>query len=433
MKRRRFLYGMGVFSLSALTAAPSLSKSWVKSEAVRPGYRATYFVPGYHPKIAYYRGKPVSEVPALRRNIPKGYDGNMVLLNRISERGEPTVRTLMPVKGHDIDIHPDGHIGVFNTQNGPTMVSFDPKTLEMGVFHVYEEGIFGGGHSVFLPGSDNMAVTERTAYRKFTGDLKAHEGRLAIRDTKTLKALETYPCHGIAPHEVQLMRDGKHLAVANYGSAYDPKYEKNRPLLLDPSVTIIELASGKLVESIRPAKPAGEIRHLAAYDRKRIFCLQNMFAPPAEQARLLAGVDEFLLPDLAPKYGMLQTAPPMLQADAAEGGSFANLTTPNMRSMLRAQSVTYDPVHDEAIATFPGANRVLVFRGTDGGLVREIDTAASGGLRLPRGVCLHPDGEHYAVAGDFQDIALFRRGSHERVHDRSIYTLLFGHSHITAI
>ena len=379
--------------MSALAAAPTLSKSWVKPQAARPGYRATYFVPGYHPKIAFYRGKPVSQVPALRRNIPKGYDGKTVLLNRISERGEPTIRMLMPVKGHDVDIHPNGHVGVFNTQNGDTMVSFDPKTLELGVFHRFEEGIFGGGHSVFLPGSDTMAVTERTAYRKFTGDLKAHEGRLAIRDTKTLKALELYPCHGIAPHEVQLMRDGKHLAVANYGSTFDPKYEKKRPLLLDPSVTIIELASGKLIEHIRPAKPAGEIRHLAAYDRKRIFCLQNMFAPPAEQARLFASVDAFHLPDLAVKYGMKHSALPMLRAEAGTRGDFTDLTTPNMRSMLRAQSVTYDPVHDEAIATFPGANRVLVFKGTDGALVREIDTEATVGIRLPRGVCLENGGD----------------------------------------
>lgn len=339
----------------------------------------------------------------------------------------------MPVKGHDVDIHPDGHIGVFNTQNGNTMVSFDPKTLDMGAFHIFEDGIFGGGHSVFLPGTDLIAVTERTKYRKFTGTLTAHEGRIAIRDNKTLKALELYPCHGIAPHEVQLMQDGKHLAVANYGSTFDPKFEKNRPLLLDPSVTIIELASGKLVETIRPAKPVGEIRHLAAYDRNRIFCLQNIFVPPAEQLRLLASVEEFHLPDMAVKYGMKQTALPMLKADPGTNGHFADLTTANMRSMMRAQSITYDPVHDEAIATFPGANRVLVFRGKDGVLVREINTEATGGIRLPRGVCLHPDGEHYAIAGDFYDIALFRRGSHERVPDRSIYSTLFGHSHIIAI
>jgi len=433
MQRRDFLFGVGALSMSALAAARATGKSWVKPPSVRPGYRATYFVPGYHPSIAYYRGKSVLEVPMLRRNIPKGYEGNLVLLNRISERGEPTVRTLMPVKGHDVDIHPGGHVGVLNTQNGNTMATFDPATLDLDVFHEFEAGIYGGGHSVFLPGGDVMAVTERKAFRKFTGDPKAHEGRLAIRDNKTLKALETYSCHGIAPHEVQLMRDGKHLAVSNYGSVYDPKFEKNRPLLLDPSVTIIELASGKLVETIRPAKPAGEIRHLAAYDRTRIFCLQNIFAPPAEQMRLLASVDDFHLPDLVVKYGMKQTALPMLKAEARAGGYFTDLTTPNMLSMLRAQSITYDPRHDEAIGTFPGANRVLVFRGADGMLVREIDTEATGGLRLPRGICLHPDGEHYAVSGDFHDIALYRRGSHERVHDRSIFSVIFGHSHITAV
>ena len=100
---------------------------------------------------------------------------------------------------------------------------------------------------------------------------------------------------------------------------------------------------------------------------------------------------------------------------------------------VAAESITYDPVHDEAIATYPGANRVLVFKGAEGALVREIDTEATAGIRLPRGICLHPYGEHYAIVGDFNDIALFRRGSHERILDRSIYTMLFGHSHITAV
>jgi len=150
------------------------------------------------------------------------------------------------------------------------------------------------------------------------------------------------------------MPDGKHLAVANYGSTFDPKYGKKRPLLLDPSVTIIELAGGKLVETIRPAEPAGEIRHLAAYGCNRIFCLQNIFAPPEEQLRLLAGVDEFHLPDLVVKYGMKQTALPMLKAEAVAGGNFTNLSTANMRSMLRAQSETRFAVNGAYEFTLPG-------------------------------------------------------------------------------
>jgi hypothetical protein len=433
MQRRDFLLGLGSIAGASAFGTQASAISWAEPQAVRPGYRAAIFSPGYHPKLAFYNGRQSIRVPELRRNLPKGYEGNLVLLSRFSERGEDTIRTLMPVKGHDVEFHPSGKMGIFCSQNGDTLLTFDPQTLDLGVFHHYQDGFFGGGHSVFLAGGDSVAVTERKPYVKFSGEIKNHEGRVAIRDSTTLKALEHYPCHGIAPHDVQVMKDGKHLAVANYGSTYDPKFKSDRPLLLDPSVTIIEIDSGKLVEHIRPSKQMGEIRHLAAFDRTRIFCLQNTFVPIQEEARLWHNHGGFHLPNTVRKYNMIQTSLPVLSTSGTDGEGFSNLVTPNPASMIRAQSVTYDIKHDQVIATFPGASRVLVFNGADGSLVKDIDTIAGGGLRWPRGLCLHPDGEHYIVAGDMEDIALFRRGSHERVAGRSMYTLLFGHSHITAL
>ena len=435
MHRRQFLKASAAVAALAAGAAanPAGAESWVGKRPRRPGYRAAIYVPGYHPELAYFRGRPIADVPELRANIPAGYrggKGGIVLLSRVPEGGGPVVRRLMPVKGHDVDIHPDGDIGVLNSQNGATMVSFDPETLDLAVLHEYEDGAAGGGHSVFLPDGAHLAVTERSAYRPYTGDVTAHEGRIAIRDVKTLKAVETYSCHGIAPHEVQLMADGKHLVIANYGSTYPPDGDSKLPYLLDPSITIVELVSGKLVERIRPDTPTAEVRHVVGYDRARIYALQNRFVDRTAREKLMASVPDLYIPDFAAKEGRVHDALPVLHAGK---DGFIERSTPDMAHMVRPQSITYDPVHDDVIATFPGANRVIVFNGADGSLKRQIDTAATGGLRLPRGLALHPDGEHYIVAGAYQDIALFRRGSHARVHDRSIYTLLFGHSHLTAI
>jgi len=435
LRRRDFLRGSTALAAAALAPGGAWAESWVTPRPVRPGYRATYFVPGYHPTAARFRGQPALVSAELRTNLPEGYTQDVVLLSRVPEDGSAPTRKLMPIKGHDVDIHPSGRIGVFNSQNGSTMLSFDPDSLELLVLHHYEDGITGGGHSAFMPDGGHLAVTERSAYRPFSGDLKAHEGRIVIRDVRTLKAVESYSSHGLAPHEVQLMRDGKHIAVANYGSAYAPDGGSKLPYVLDPCITILELASGKLVERIQPPaeKATAEIRHVAAYDRDRVFALQNKFVSPSEQAALLLGADDLYLPDLAVKEGKVETAVPVLHANAGGTPGFEELVTPELRHMIRAQSITYDPSHDQAIATFPGANRVVVFAGSDGAIVREIDTAATGGLRLPRGLALHPDGVHYAVAGAYNDVALFRRGTHERVPERTVYTLLFGHSHMTAI
>lgn|GEM_PF-826742 len=436
LQRRGFLRGVSALALTGLlTPRVASGESWVQARPRRPGYRASYYVPGYHPSAARHRGQPALASPSLRRNLPAGYEQDIVLLSRVPEDGSPPVRMLMPVKGHDVDIHPDGRIGVFNSQNGATMLSFDPVSLELAVLHRYEDGVAGGGHSVFLPDGNHLAVTERSAYRPYSGTPEAHEGRIAIRDVGSLKAVESYSSHGMAPHEVQLMHDGKHIAVANYGSAYAPDGGSQLPYVIDPCITILELASGRLVERIRPREGRGtaEIRHVAAYDRDRVFALQNKFVSPGEQAALLAGADDLYLPDLAAKEGKVETAVPVLHAARGGAPGFDELVTGELRHMIRAQSITYDPVHDEAIATFPGANRIVVFAGRDGSVLHEIDSAATGGLRLPRGVTLHPDGEHYAVAGAYNDIALFRRGSHERIMERTVYVLLFGHSHITAI
>jgi hypothetical protein len=43
-----------------------------------------------------------------------------------------------------------------------------------------------------------------------------------------------------------------------------------------------------------------------------------------------------------------------------------------------------------------------------------------------------PDDETYAVAGDWENIFIFRRGSHTLVREASVYETLFGHSHIAA-
>jgi len=90
----------------------------------------------------------------------------------------------------------------------------------------------------------------------------------------------------------------------------------------------------------------------------------------------------------------------------------------------------YDAPHDRMPATVASSHCVLAVSGATGRIERVIRTDRLG-LRYPRGLALHPDGEHYVVSGSWRDLALFRRRDHSPVPERSLHTVFFDHSHMT--
>ena len=98
--------------------------------------------------------------------------------------------------------------------------------------------------------------------------------------------------------------------------------------------------------------------------------------------------------------------------------------------MQRGQSIVYDPVHDEALITYPTSHAVAVIEAGNGSIKRIIRTDRLG-LQRPRGIALLPDRAHYAVSGHWRDIYVFRRGTHELRREACRYASLFGHSHLT--
>ncbi len=64
------------------------------------------------------------------------------------------------------------------------------------------------------------------------------------------------------------------------------------------------------------------------------------------------------------------------------------------------------------------------------GAVKHVMRTDRMGLRRPRGLALHPDGVHYVVSGSWENVFVFRRGSHELVRDACRYEVLFDHSHL---
>lgn len=243
---------------------------------------AALFVPGYHPA----RVTPLDEPADSRRRRARG--GPQTLLTRIVPFG--TVRqAVFPVIGHDVAMSPDGRTGFLGRMNlgggegAGHHVTFDPETLEMiAQGRATGPGWRGSGHVVLLP-DGHILCSERAPARPWTGHQGTHHGRLTIRDPATLAVIDSLSCHGIDPHALRLTGDGL-VVVANYGSVPPPAGGGRRWQVVAPSVTVLDLASGRLVARHPVPDPEKELRHLALGRDGRILGIRAHQADPGQDA-----------------------------------------------------------------------------------------------------------------------------------------------------
>jgi DNA-binding beta-propeller fold protein YncE len=428
MRRREFLAGgAGLVGIGAAGRAASAREA---APVIR-SKPAVYLVPGYRTDLAHYRGRAVEEAPDLRRALPADYRGPTTMVTRIDEADGSVRRALMPIRGHAIALRLGGGSAVWNSMEGDTVLVFDPASLEIGAIGGFAgEGMVGGGHAVFTPGGAEIVVTERRRREVYSGRPADHYGRVSIRDAATLRVIESYGAEGMAPHDIALMEDGKHVAIANYGS-HLPK-DAWRPEIVEPSLTILELASGRVVARLTPPQPMAELRHLAAAGFDRIAAVLVRRGSLEEESALLSDCAEVYEADSSTRDAGAYLPAPVIRFDGLDPRSATLSWPPDSLTARQAQSIVYDRKADEVLVTFTSSHAIGVFSGADGRAKQLIRTDRFG-LRYPRGIALHPDGVHYAVSGSWRDIALVRRGAHEVDAGRSIAVVLFDHSHIAVV
>ena len=251
------------------------------------------YIPGYMPKDAFFEGVRAFEHRRLMRAVPKDYDGSVRLLTRLGMDGE-VAQALFPVYGHDVGINPDGRTGFFGNLEERSYVTFDPKSLDLiALGSPVAEGWIGGGHGVFIDGGAVLALSERAPKVGYLGRPDRHFGRITLREPETLKVLESYSTHGVSPHDIRLLADGEHMAIANYGSVVPRgKDDYGIPLkIVEPSVTVINLRSGKLEAKYASRSRDMEIRHLCAHDLDTIYAIQTELDTGGKDQRYLAKND----------------------------------------------------------------------------------------------------------------------------------------------
>ncbi|MCP5367218.1 MAG: DUF1513 domain-containing protein [Hyphomicrobiales bacterium] len=432
MNRRQFVrQGLALAAGAGFAAAAGPALGAGAPRATAPGAAAAaLLVPGYRPYRARVGGRPIDQDPAFRRNLPRGYDGATTLVTRLDPDGRVR-RALMPVRGHQIVPHPGGGPAFFNSIEGDGFCTFDPATLALDrVLTPHRPGFVGGGHAAYSADGRHLFVLERRTPGAYSGTPADHFGVVAVRDAATLAVVDAFSCHGIGPHDIALTDGGRTLAVANYGSTdWGDSEDGTPPNVIEPSVTLLDAASGALRRKVAGRAGRYEIRHLACPPAGPLVAIQTRLVPDAqERAEVPAGTVYEADDTVDPR---LSFTPAPLLAVPAGGGPPAEVACPDGARFRQGQSIVYEPEHDEVIVTFASGHALAVLDAATAALRRVVRTDRLG-LYYPRGLALLPGGR-YAVSGSWRGLYVFDRGSHAPRPDETRHVTFFEHSHLTPV
>lgn len=192
----------------------------------------------------------------------------------------------LPQRGHSFARSPDGRLAVaFSRRPGDFAFAFDPRSGDSGRLIPAADGRSFCGHGAFTADGRLMFATEVIAS---TG-----EGVLGVYAVQeNWNRVSEYRTHGLDPHEVKLMPDGRTLVVANGGILMRSDLPRLKLNIadMDPSLVYLDATDGHLISQIRPEKDLHQlsIRHIAIDHRGRVAVAMQYEGPEEDDVPLVA-------------------------------------------------------------------------------------------------------------------------------------------------
>ncbi|OCW56222.1 DUF1513 domain-containing protein [Hoeflea olei] len=275
LERRTFLAGAGLAWLSALT--PAGAERLAASELLFAA--------------AYMDAKGAYGVAILDR------DGARVSAHDL------------PGRGHGFATHATADwLVAFARRPGNFAVALHTRAEARPLlFHTPADRHFYG-HGAFSPDGRLLYAAEN-AYE--TGD-----GMIGVYDaTDGFARIGEFPTHGIGPHELVLMPDGRTLCVANGGIRTHPDQGRAKLNLatMAPSIVFIDRTSGELKSSHALASRLNRLslRHMAVDASSRVWIGGQYEGDAMDEVPVLARLDEEaglvavdLPADVAQRFGL---------------------------------------------------------------------------------------------------------------------------------
>lgn len=166
----------------------------------------------------------------------------------------------VPVRGHAVMPLHDQQVLMFGRRPAFECVVADFQAQTINAINVAEKRHFNG-HGCISATSNVLLTTEN--------DYEGVRGVLGVRDSQTFQVLDEYETHGLDPHDVHLMPDGRTLVVANGGIQTHPDFGR-RKLNIDtmqPSLVYLDVESRRKLDEYRLPDHHLSIRHLIVTDK----------------------------------------------------------------------------------------------------------------------------------------------------------------------
>ncbi|MGE4279039.1 MAG: DUF1513 domain-containing protein [Magnetospirillum sp.] len=176
--------------------------------------------------------------------------GRQYALGAFDADGNKVFEVDLPERGHGIALSPDGRTAAAVARRPGTSVAVIDVASGQAI-HWLEapEGRHFHGHGLFSPDGKVLFTSEN--------DYQESVGIIGLWDaTDNYTRLGEMSSHGIEPHDIKLMPDGRTLAVANGGIITHPDHGRTRLNLdaMESSLVYMDSRDGRLLEKrILPA------------------------------------------------------------------------------------------------------------------------------------------------------------------------------------
>lgn len=203
--------------------------------------------------------------------------------------GRMVIDVRTPARVHDGAVDPGGRLAIlFARRPGTFAVVIDlHRRRPIGLIRSPDRRHFYG-HGVFAPDGRLVYATEN--------DFHGERGVLGVyRIGADIARVGEIPSHGVGPHDVRLLGDGRTLVVANGGILTRPSLPRRKLNLatMAPSLCFIDRHDGRLMRRVALDRDLHQasIRHLAVgTDGKVAFAMQYE-GPPSDQVPLIGVID----------------------------------------------------------------------------------------------------------------------------------------------
>lgn len=192
----------------------------------------------------------------------------------------------LPSRGHGFACCRDGALAVaFSRRPGLWAQVFEPRSGHLLQSIAAANGRSFCGHGAFSIDGKRLYATEVLA--------ETGEGVLGVYAADAgFRRVAEWPTHGLDPHEVLLLPDGIHLAVANGGVLMRTDLPRMKLNLaeMDPSLVYIDTRGGRVVRQFRPPPQLRQlsIRHMAVGRNGDVLIGMQYEGPASDRVPLVA-------------------------------------------------------------------------------------------------------------------------------------------------